>query len=150
MITIYKKKAIPKDMEPVSLNDIFFNKVTAEKLDDKAADVINRIDHSKLINKYMISSRFDGSALNIDKLSTGCKTVLNIMYNPDKAFDICECGDNALDIVYSLPQGNVFCSYPFISYEMQKVKACDNSGVREIDSYEELKDWWANEDQTDN
>ena len=150
MITIYKKKAIPKDMEPVSLNDIFFNKVTAEKLDDKAADVIKRIDHSKMINKYMISSRFDGSALNIDKLSTGCKTVLNIMYNPDKAFDICECGDNALDIVYSLPQGNVFCSYPFISYEMQKVKACDNSGVREIDSYEELKDWWANEDQTDN
>lgn len=148
MITIYKKKAIPKNMELVVLNDVYFNKYTAEMLDEKAAEIIEKIDHSKMLSKYTISSRFDGTALNIDRLSTGCKTVLNIMYNPDKVFDICECGDNALDIVYSLSQGNVYCAYPFIAFEMEKVNVCDKQGRHEIVSYEKLKEWWTNEDET--
>ena len=126
MITIYKKKAI-KNMELVALNDVYFNKYTSDMLDEKAADIIKKM-------------------LNIDKLSTGCKTVLNIMYNPDKVFDICECGDNALDVIYSLPEGNVYCDYPFISFDMEKVNVCDKSGVHEVTSYEELKEWWTNED----
>ena len=145
MITIYKKSAIPKNIEIVVLNDIFFNKYTVEKLDERAVEIVEKIDRSKMLNKYMIYSRFNGTALNIDKLSTGCKTALNIMYNPDKIFDICECGDNALDVIYSLSQGNVYCSYPFISFEMQKVYVCDKKGVREIDSYDLLKEWWTNE-----
>ena len=44
MITVYKKKAIPKNMELVILNDIFFNKYTVEKLDDTAAEIIKTID----------------------------------------------------------------------------------------------------------
>ena len=63
----------------------------------------------------------DGTTLNIDKLSTGCKTALNIMYNPDKIFDIRECGDNALDVIYALPDGNVVCDYPLISFDMSRV-----------------------------
>jgi len=58
-----------------------------------------------MLDKYAISSRFDGMKLNIDKLSTGCKTALNVLYNPDKVFDIRECGDNALDVIYALPCG---------------------------------------------
>ena len=94
MITIYKKKAI-KNMELVALNDVYFNKYTSDMLDEKAANIIKKIDCSEMLDKYTIRSRFNGNVLNIDKLSTGCKTVLNIMYNPDKVFDICECGDNA-------------------------------------------------------
>lgn len=146
MITLYKKKAIPKDMELVVLNDIFFNKTTAEMLDKEASSVISQIDQSEMISKYQIKSRFDGSVLNIDKLSTGCKTVLNIMYNPNKVFDIRECGDNALDAIYSLSTGNIYCDYPFISFNMQRVKVVDTHGSHEIDSYEELKEWWSNED----
>lgn len=146
MITVYKKKNIPKNMQLVNLNDIYFNKCTVEMLDERAAEIIKIIDHSDMLNKYTISSRFNGTVLNIDKLSTGCKTVLNIMYNADSIFDICECGDNALDVVYSLSSGNVYCSYPFISFEMKKVNVFDSQGIHEIDSYEELKEWWINED----
>ena len=150
MITIYSKKYIPKNMKPVIFNnDIYFNKHTVDLLDDKAADIISKIDHSEMQSKYMIKSRFDGSVLNIDKLSTGCKTLLNIMYSPDKIFDIRECGDNVLDIIYSMPQGNVYCDYPFISFEMEKVNVCDKHGTKVIDSYDELKEWWTDEDQTD-
>ena len=146
MITIYKKKPSKNSMELIDLNDIYFNKYTVELLDDKAAALIEQIDRAKMLSKYTISSRFNGTVLNIDKLSTGCKTALNIMYNPDKIFDICECGDNALDVIYALAQGNVYCSYPFISFDMKKVNVCDKQGTRVIDSYEALKEWWTNED----
>ena len=149
MITVYKDKAIPKDMELIRLNDIYFNKFTAEKLDDNAAKIIMEIDQSDLIDRFSIRSRFDKGILNIDKLSTGCKTVLNIMYNPDKDFDIRECGENAIDIIYGLENGNITCEYPLISFEMKKVTAVDKIGSREFDSYEALKGWWSDEDKTD-
>ena len=145
MITVYKVKAIPKDMEKVTLNDIFFNKITVELLDERAAEIIAAIDHSEMDGKYSIRSRFDGSMLNIDRLSTGCKTALNILYNPDKVFDVRECGDNALDVIYALPNGNIFCDYPLISFDMTEVSAYDKKGLRTFDSYEELKEWWNHE-----
>ena len=35
--------------------------------------------------------------------------------------------------------------YPLISFDMDKVNVCDKKGIREIDSYEELKEWWTGE-----
>ena len=96
MITIFKNKSdIPKDMEYIELNDIYFNQKTASMLDDRAEKVIELIDDSKLISKYKICSKFNDSVLDIDKLSAGCKTVLNVIYNPDKVFCLKECGINA-------------------------------------------------------
>ena len=146
MITVYKKGMIPKNMELVSLNDIYFNKYTAEKLDERAVKIIAEIDQTQMLDRFTILSRFDEVQLNIDRLSTGCKITLNILYNTDKVFDIRECGDNALDVIYSLPEGNVYCDYPLISYEIDRVNVKDKNGLHEIDSYEELKKWWQNED----
>ncbi len=143
MITVYKKKPSPNDLELVTLNDIFFNKSTATRMDDRAKEIIAKIDQSEMLSPYAIASRFDGMKLNIDKLSTGCKTALNILYNPDKVFDIRECGDNALDVIYALPSGNVYCDYPLISFDMDKVMVRDDRSVREVESYEALKEWWA-------
>jgi oligoribonuclease NrnB/cAMP/cGMP phosphodiesterase (DHH superfamily) len=147
MITIYKdKKDIPNDKEMIILNDVYFNKVTVDKLDDKAEDIINRIDGATLVGKYRIKSKFNDVVLDIDKLSTGCKTVLNIIYNLDKVFYIAECGDNALDIIYSLQEGYVYCDFATISFEMDKVKTVSNGIEAEIDDYEELKEWWNSEE----
>lgn len=145
MITVYKRKNIPKNMQLVDFNDIFFNKYTADLLDDRAREIIAKIDHSEMVNKYTVKSRFDGLALNIDKISTGCKTVLNIMYHSDKIFDIRECGENALDVIYALDSGNVYCEYPLISFEMEAVSIYEKTGKRVVDSYDELKEWWSNE-----
>ena len=145
MITVYKKRSIPKDMELVTLNDIFFNRYTTEKIDERARNFISKIDGSELVSKYTIKSRFDGAALNIDRLSTGCKTVLNIVYNPDKIFDIRECGENALDIIYALPEGNIYCDYPLVSFDMLAVRVMKNGNPIVMDSYDAVKAWWANE-----
>ena len=77
MITIFKNKSdITQDMDYVELNDLFFNQNTVSLIDGRAEKIIEDIDHAKLIGKYKISSRFNEVALDIDKLSAGCKTVL--------------------------------------------------------------------------
>ena len=145
MITVYKKKSIPyKDI--VATNDIFFNKVTSSKLDERAKEIIASIDKTKMVDKYAIKSRFDGKELNIDKLSTGCKTALNIMYNKEKVFDVSECGENALKLIYNLHEGNIYCTYPMISFDMKRVYAYDGKNKIEIDDYDELRKWWNDED----
>ena len=103
--------------EVVRFNDIYFNKYTADLLDDRARDIIKQIDQTEMLGKYAIESRFDGSRLNIDKLSTGCKTALNVMDNPNNIFDICECGENALEVIYSMDAGKVYCEYPMIALD---------------------------------
>jgi len=147
VITIFKnKKDIPQEMEYIELNDIYFNQNTSSKLDDKAKNIIETIDGAKLISKYRIQSRFDEIILDIDKLSAGCKTVLNVLYNPDKVFCLKECGNNALEILYQLELGNVYSDYALIPFDMEVVNVQTSLEQKEIRDYEELKEWWSSED----
>lgn len=101
MITIYKnKKDIPPDVEYIELNDIYFNQNTSHRIDERAETFIEAIDGAKLIGKYKICSKFNGAVLDVDRLSSSCKTVLNVLYNPDKVFCMKECGYNALEVLY--------------------------------------------------
>lgn len=143
MITIYKsKKNIPQSMELIELNDYFFNKITSGYIDERAEVIIKKIDKAVIQGKYKIVSGLNGVTLDIDKLSSGCKTALNILYFPDKVFQIGECGDNALDMIYSFEQGNVYCEYPMISFQMKQVILADQNGQQQTDDYEMVKEWW--------
>lgn len=147
MITIYKnKKDIPSNMDYVELNDVFFNQNTVSKLDERASAIVEKIDESKLIGKYKIESKFNGVTLDVDCLSTGCKTVLNIMYFPDKVFCLKECGDNAIEAAYCLEDGAVYSDYAIMPFDIDKVKVFDKNGTKIISDYEELKEWWGNEE----
>lgn len=147
MITIFKnKKDIPQDMEYVELNDLFFNQNTVARIDGQAEKIISMIDNAKLISKYKIYSRFNDVALDIDTLSTGCKTVLNVLYYPDKVFCLKECGQNALQILYGLEKGCVFSEYALVPFDMDPVVVQTESGKKIISDYEELKGWWGNEE----
>ena len=147
MITIYKDiKDIPPNMEYIELNDVFFNQNTASILDERAEKIIEDIDGSKQVGKYKIRSRFDDIILDIDKLSAGCKTVLNILYNPDKVFCLKECGNNALEVVYGLDYGNVYSDYAMLPFDMESVNVRTASENKVVSDYEELKEWWSNEE----
>ena len=147
MLRIYKnKKEIPHDMEYIELNDIFFNKNTVLKLDDRADKIVEKVDGAKLLNKYKFESKFNGVTLDVDCLSTGCKTILNVVYFPDKVFCIKECGENALEILYNLQEGFVYSDYAMIPFELKAVEVISNAGKKVINDYEELKEWWNNEE----
>ena len=143
MITIFKdKQNIPQNMEYVELNDLFFNQNTVLLIDERAEKIIETIDSAKLLSKYKISSRFNDVALDIDRLSAGCKTVLNVLYYPDKVFCLKECGNNALEILFDFQVGNVYSDYAMIPFEMDAVIVQTSSEKKEIHDYEELKEWW--------
>lgn len=147
MITIYKNKDdIPHNMDYIELNDIFFNKYTVTQLDAGANDIVKAIDDANLLGKYKISSKFNGVTLDVDCLSTGCKTVLNVLYFPDKVFCMKECGGNALEVLYSLNKGSVYSDYAIIPFDMETVAVFSNNDLKEISDYEELKRWWNNEE----
>ena len=84
--------------------------------------------------------------MDIDKLSAGCKTVLNVLYNPDKVFCLKECGNNALEILYGLESGKVYSDYALIPFNMKAVNVQTASGTKVISDYEELKEWWNHEE----
>ena len=147
MITIFKNKShIPQKMPYIELNDLYFNQKTASMIDEKAKKIIAAIDESELISKYKIRSKFDDITLDIDKLSAGCKTVLNVMYNPDKVFCLKECGMNALEVLYALDAGNVYSNYALIPFTMHEVKVQTLTETKVIADYEELKEWWDREE----
>ena len=146
VITIYKnKKDIPHKMEYIELNDVFFNQNTAARLDDQAKRIVEQIDEARLLGKYKIESKFNGVMLDVDCLSTGCKTVLNVLYFSDKVFCIKECGDNALDVLYSLDRGAVYSDYAIIPFEMGAVRAVSGEKITTIEGYVKLKEWWEDE-----
>ena len=146
MITVFKNKLdIPNNMEYIELNDLFFNQNTTALIDRRAEKFIETIDGAKLIGKYKILSRFDDVAIDIDKLSAGCKTVLNVLYYPDKVFCLKECGNNALKILYNLEKGYVYSEYALIPFTMGSVMVQTRSMKKIISDYEELKEWWEDE-----
>ena len=147
MITIFKdRKDIPQDKEYVELNDVFFNQNTAARLDGRADRIIEEIDGSKLLGRFRIQSRFDDAVLDVDRLSVGCKTVLNVLYYPDKVFCLKECGNNALELIYGLDSGSVYSDYALIPFDMDKVMVQTGEGSREVAGYEELREWWDDEE----
>lgn len=147
MITIFKdKKDIPQDIEYVELNDLFFNQNTVSRMDERAEKIIATIDNARLITNYKICSRFDEIALDIDKLSSGCKTILNVVYYPDKVFCLKECGNNALEVLYGLEEGYVYSEYALIPFDMHSVVVQTKTGKKRISDYEELKEWWSDEE----
>lgn len=146
MITIFKdKKDMPQDIEYIELNDLFFNQNTVSRIDERAEKIIATIDDARLISKYKITSRFNEIALDIDRLSTSCKTVLNVLYYPDKVFCLKECGNNALEVLYGLKEGNIFSDYALIPFDMASVIVQTKTGKNVISDYEELKEWWDDE-----
>ncbi len=147
MITIFKdKQDIPQNMEYIELNDLFFNQNTVSMIDEQAGKIIQSIDNAQLISKYRISSNFNDVVVDIDKLSAGCKTVLNVLYYPDKVFCLKECGNNALELLYGFEKGYVCSEYALIPFDMESAIVQTKTDKQVVNDYEELKEWWNNEE----
>ena len=67
-------------------------------------------------------------------------------YYPDKVFCLKECGSNALEILYGFEKGFVYSEYAMIPFDMKQVEVQTSDGKKVLDDYEELKEWWENEE----
>lgn len=89
-------------------NDAFFNlHIGTTKISDTIKSLILNIDHSTYSSGSDIRTKY-GRLVDIRKISTGCKTAINIYSNPDKLFNCVEAGDNALRCILMFNRGNAY------------------------------------------
>ena len=109
MIDIYTEKRDSKDW--ILQNDLYFNLNTSnEEMSQKEIDLIQQVDNAKLTPDKHIETKYGlGTVRN---LSSGCKTLLNIVKHPDKVVCVEECGPNVLKIIFAMNNIRIYMSRP--------------------------------------
>lgn len=127
----------------IRMNDAYFNTHTATKIfDEQSKEVMYKIDSAILLRDGRIKTQFGiGTILN---LSTGCKTILNIMNNRNLIFTVDECGPNALSIIFSMDNITIVNTIPqrFSIPDDQNIIFNDEAKVKGRNGYDK---WWSAE-----
>src|SRR5574344_29188 len=109
MIDIYTEKIDSKDW--IIKNDLFFNLNTSnEEMSDNEVALIKQIDDAKLTPDKHIETKYGLGTIR--NLSSGCKTLLNIVKHPDKVVCVEECGPNVLKIIFTMDNIKIYMSRP--------------------------------------
>ena len=116
-LVIYtSKEELMVGMQYVNYNDQFFQWMYLHD-DETTKTILREIDRARYNSKTTFIGRDkDLGVLNKEYLSSGCKTLLNILYNPDKCFDISLCGNNALSLLRLIKNGNVVWRKPVLHF----------------------------------
>lgn len=109
MVKIYTEESRVSNLE--KNNDFFFNTRTCnEKMTSVDIDIMQKIDHAVLKAGNRIETPYGLGY--ITNLSTGCKTVINILKHPDIIFSVDECGANVIELLFRMKDVKFFMSYP--------------------------------------
>ena len=85
MIDIYTEKRDSKDW--ILRNDLYFNLYTSnEAMSKNEINLIQRVDEAKLTPDKRIETKYGLGTIR--NLSSGCKTLLNIVKHPDKVLRV--------------------------------------------------------------
>lgn len=106
---------VPSGIRVVSNNDLFFNARTLLSDTDLVSDILSVIDKAKYSSDLTFTGRTkELGALNKSMLSTGTKTLLNIISYPDRCFNVVECGNNALQFIPKITEGHILWELPVV------------------------------------
>ena len=111
MLNIYLYK--PQGSNVHIDNDLYFDTVTISKIKTKemlpiVQDAIRTVDKCTLDETTMLTSGPFGEGASLTNLSTGCKTLLNVMLNENEIFFGSECGGNAKEELFNWGYGNIY------------------------------------------
>lgn len=108
---------IPAGIQLIRNNDVYFDNMTNLNDDSISRMIMKTSDRAKYHSPLTFIGRDPSlGALNKDFLSTGAKTLLNILQHSDKCFDVCECENNALCLLTKIKSGNILWSAPIMAY----------------------------------
>ena len=131
MINIYTEEHfIPTSKEMVSLNSPYFELHTKHQaLTQQDITIIKTIEKG-----------------NIENLSAGCQTVLNILHHPDIIFDTSECSPIAIRLLCTIDNISFLCKNMPPIIEVQIPIQINNSIT--LTSSKEYFDWWCKHYET--
>ena len=141
MIDIYTEKRDSKDW--ILQNDLYFNLNTSnEEMSQREIDLIQQVDDAKLTPDKHIETKYGLGTIR--NLSSGCKTLLNIVKHPDKVVCVEECGPNVLKIIFTMNNIRIYMSRPTLT------EIPDNAEIRFNDSEvvtgsRGYNAWWSKE-----
>ena len=100
MIDIYTEKKESKDW--IIQNDLYFNLNTGnEEMTQNEKELIQQVDDAKLTSDKHIETKYGLGTIR--NLSSGCKTLLNIVKHPDKVVCVEEFAMDNIKIYMSRP-----------------------------------------------
>ena len=109
MIDIYTEKKASKEW--IIQNDLYFNLHTGnEYMSENEINLIQQVDEAKLTPDKRIETKYGLGTIR--NLSSGCKTLLNIVKHPDKVVSVEECGPNVLNIIFKMDNIKIYMSRP--------------------------------------
>ena len=141
MINVYTEKKNLKDW--IFQNDLYFNLNTGnEEMSQKEIDLIQQVDAAKLTPDKHIETKYGLGTIR--NLSSGCKTLLNIVKHPDKVVNVEECGPNVLRIIFTMDNIKIYMSRPtlFDIPDDAKIRFNDSDIVTGGRGY---NTWWSKE-----
>ena len=122
-LTIYTNRArVPNNIPIIDNNESFFNHISLSKTETESF-ILDYIDSAKYLDRSHVSGKFS-TCYPISELSTGCKTLLNILNTKDRCFNVVECGNNALECLFSITDGYILLEMPAIMYSLD-TEICD-------------------------
>ena len=120
------REEIPSGVKVIDNNDSYFNANTTLKNSD--LEILKTVDEAVYISEMTFLGRTkEFGALYKYSLSTGTKTLLNILSHPNICFDVKECGDNALQFLRYYNEGLILWSFPF--YNIQDINDSEECNI---------------------
>lgn len=109
MIDIYTEKKNSKDW--ILKNDLYFNLNTSnEEMSKEEIELIREVDDAILTPDKHIETKYGLGTIR--NLSSGCKTLLNIVKHPEKVICVEECGPNVLKKIFEMDNIKIYMSRP--------------------------------------
>lgn len=141
MIEIYTEKRDSEDW--ILQNDLYFNLNTGnEKMSQVEKNLIWRIDEARLTSDKHIETKYGLGTIR--NLSSGCKTLLNLVKHPEKVVNVEECGPNVLELIFAMDNIKIYMSRPsvFAIPDDAKIRFNDRDVVTGGRGYHT---WWSKE-----
>lgn len=121
MLNIYiKPKDVPKNDFVDSVDTFFSSIMYSLPINKKDKEYITQIDKAEYIDNGRIKTVFGDTT--VEHLSTGCKTLILLNHYKNKVISINECGENALDYIYKLPEGSIYMDFAIYPHEYNPQK----------------------------
>ena len=133
MIDIYTEKKDAKDW--IIQNDLYFNLNTSnEEMSEKEVEVIKQADDAILTPDKHIQTKYGLGTIR--NLSSGCKTLLNIMKHPEKVVCVEECGPNVLKMIFQMDNIKIYMSRPSFTEIPDNADILINDDIRKFINFE--------------
>ena len=141
VIDIYTEKK--ESSSWILKNDLYFNLHTSnEEMTEKDRKLIQQADDAVLTPDKHIETKYGLGTIR--NLSSGCKTLLNIVKHPDKVVCVEECGPNVLKLIFQMDNIKIYMSRPsFVEIPAKaELRFNDRDVVTGSAGYQK---WWARE-----